>query len=114
MERRKQNRENYGDTSLTGRRKSVAPKLLLLRRKIKEPILMVNIIPDIIADPRVTKSLNIALKSWRAKIDYQLVQVIFLYPVKKNHLLHQYYICYPIKKKTFSKTKTRIVSCHFF
>lgn len=68
MKRRKQNRENYGDTSLTGRRKSVAPKLLLLRRKIKEPILMVNIIPDIIADPRVTKSLNIALKSWREKL----------------------------------------------
>lgn len=35
-----------------GRRKSVAPKLLLLRRKIKESILMVNIVPDIIANPR--------------------------------------------------------------
>lgn len=52
MKRRKQNRENYEDTSLTRRRKSVAQKSLLLRRKIKEPILMVNIIPGIIADPR--------------------------------------------------------------
>lgn len=55
MERCKQNRENYENTSLTGRRKSagrVAPESPLSRRKIKEPILMVNIIPDIIADPR--------------------------------------------------------------
>lgn len=52
MKRRKQNRENYGDTSLTRRRKSVAPKSLFVRRKIKESILMVNIIPDIIADSR--------------------------------------------------------------